>query len=237
MGALTPTGRNLFGAVVALETVAIILTLGLLAFAPLGAYAPLGIAAAFAAVIAGGLVYALLGSAASPSAGPTSATALILAGLVAQLLRDPRFDLQTPQGLALLMALVAGSVVLMGLFQILMGMAGLGRLARFVPQPVLAGFMNGVALLILFAQIPILLGLPPLSSLVDLVDLSQLHPLALLVGLATAATVWLVSWKWSRAFSSLIGLAVGCGLFSLLWAVFAGVHLGDLVGPLPSGRV
>ena len=237
VGAITPPARSLSGAWVALETVAIVLTLGLLAFAPLGASAPLGIAAAFAAVIAGGLVYALLGSAASPSAGPTSATALILASLVAQLVQDARFDLHSAQGIATLLAVAASSVVLMGLLQILMGVAGLGRLVRFVPQPVLAGFMNGVALLILIAQIPILLGLPPLSRLTDLDGLSQAHPLAILVGLATAGTVWLVSWKWSRASSSLIGLAVGCLLFALLLAAFPGVHLGDVVGPLPHGRV
>lgn len=237
VGALTPVFRRLSGAVVALETVAIVLTLGLLAFAPLGALAPIGIAAAFAAVIAGGLVYALLGSAASPSAGPTSATALILAGLVAQLAQDARFDLQSPQGLATLLAVVASSVVLMGLFQILLGLAGLGRLARFVPQPVLAGFMNGVALLILFSQIPILLALPPLSRLTALDDLSQAQPLALLVGLATAGTVWLVSWKWSRASSSLAGLAVGSALFAVLLMAFPNAHLGDLVGPLPQGWI
>ncbi|MDO9145822.1 MAG: SulP family inorganic anion transporter [Rhodoferax sp.] len=237
VGALTPIVRSLSGAVVALETVAIVLTLGLLAFAPLGASAPLGIAAAFVAVMTGGLVYALLGSAASPSAGPTSATALILAGLVAQLVQDVRFDLQSPEGLAMLMALAASSVVLMGLFQILMGWAGLGRLARFVPQPVLAGFMNGVALLILFSQIPILLGLPPLTRLTDPTVLSQAQPLALFVGLATAGTVWLVNWKWSRASASLIGLAFGCILFAILLAAVPGLHLGDVVGPLPLGQV
>jgi hypothetical protein len=134
----------LSGALAALETVAIVLTLGLLAFAPLGAAASMGIAASFAAVIAGGLVYAMLGSAASPSAGPSSATSLILAGLVAQLVRDPLFHLETVQGLATLLAVVASSVVLMGLFQMLLGLSGLGRMARFVPQPVLAGFMNPV---------------------------------------------------------------------------------------------
>lgn len=237
VGALTPISRNFSGAVVALETVAIVLTLGLLAFAPLGAYAPLGIAAAFSAVIAGGLVYALLGSVASPSAGPTSATALILAGLVAQLVRDARFDLHSAHGLAMLLAMVASSVMLMGLFQILMSLAGLGRLARFVPQPVLAGFMNGVALLILFSQIPILLGLPALTRLTDLTSLPQAQPLALLVGLATAGTVWLVHWKWSRASSSLLGMTVGCILFVVLLAAFPGLHLGDVVGPLPQGLV
>lgn len=237
VGSLRPAIHSLSGAVVALETVVIVLTLGLLAFAPLGASAPLGIAAAFAAVIAGGLVYALLGSAASPSAGPTSATALILAGLVAQLVRDARFDLQSPQGLALLLALVASSVVLMGLFQMLMGLAGLGRLARFVPQPVLAGFMNGVALLILISQIPILLGLPPLTGLTDLAVLSKAHPLALTIGLATAATVWLVSWKWAWASSGLLGLTLGCLLFAILSAVVPNAQLGDLVGPLPQGLV
>ena len=42
-----------------------------------------------------------------------------------------------------------------------MALLGVARLSRFVPQPVLAGFMNGVAVLILLAQLPLLMGQPP----------------------------------------------------------------------------
>lgn len=237
LGALRQAGNKLAGAMVALATLAIVLSLGLLAFAPLGALAQLGVAAAFSAVIAGGLVYAMLGSAASPSAGPTSATALILAGLVAQLVRDPQFNLASTEGVTTLLAVVASSVVLMGVFQILLGLAGFGRMARYVPQPVLAGFMNGVALLILFSQIPVLLGLAPKTSLADLAALSRAQPLALVIGLATAVSVWLISWKWPRAPATLLGLVGGTAVVIALSAAFPTLHLGQSVGALPQGMV
>ena len=50
-----------------------------------------------------------------------------------------------------------------GVAQLAMTRVGLHRLARLFPQPMLAGFMNGVALLILLAQLPPLLGVPPLT--------------------------------------------------------------------------
>jgi len=109
---------TLAGGVNAFASLAVVLTLGLLAFAPLGAAAArVGIAASFVAVIAGGLVYALRGSVAVPVGGPSSATALILAGLVAQLARDPDLNLASATGLGALAAVAATSVVLMGLLQ------------------------------------------------------------------------------------------------------------------------
>lgn len=125
----------------------------------------------------------------------------------------------------------------MGLLQIGFGLLGLGRLARFVPQPVLAGFMNGVALMILMTQVPPLLGLAPLTALNDPVMLTRVQPLTLAVGLATACMVWLVSWKWPRAPAFLLALAGGTGLFFVLNALLPGSALGPVVGPLPQGLV
>ena len=222
----------------ALASLAIVLTLSLIAFAPLGADAArVGIAASFATVIAGGLVYALRGSVVVPAGGPSSATALILAGLVAQLAHDPALNLATASGLAALSAVAATSVVLMGLLQIVFALLGLARLARFVPQPVLAGFMNGVALMILVTQVPALLGLPALTALNDSAILTRVQPLTLAVGLATACTVWLVSWKWLRAPALLLALIGGTGLFYLLGATLPGWALGPVVGPLPQGLI
>ena len=229
---------TLAGGVNALASLAIILTLGLVAFAPLGADAArVGIAASFATVIAGSLVYAWRGSVVVPVGGPSSATALILAGLVAQLAHDSALNLATASGLAALSAVAATSVVLMGLLQMVFGLLGLGRLARFVPQPVLAGFMNGVALMILVTQVPPLLGLPAMTSLSDATALTRAQPLTLAVGLATAGSVWLVSWKWPRAPALLLALIGGTGLFYLLGATLPGWALGPTVGPLPQGMV
>ena len=225
------------GVLTALSGLAVVLTLGLLAYSALGSAAgSVGISAAFATVVAGGLVYALLGTAASPAGGPSSATALILAGLVATLARDPLLDPTSPQGVLALVAVASGSVLLMGLLQMGMGLAGLGRLARYVPQPVLAGFTNGVALLILVSQLPTLLGLQPGSSM-DWRTLSQAQPLALLVGLTTAGVALLLAWKHPRMPASLLAMAAGTALYAALSAGGWAAAVGPTVGVLPQGLV
>jgi len=143
-------GDVLAGAVNALTSLVAVLALGIVATGALGpAGLLLGIKAALVAVTAGGLVYALSGSTASPAGVPSSATTVIFAALVAQVGRDPQLDLSSAQGLLSLVAVLGSAVVLMGLLQVCFGMAGLGRWARFVPHPVLAGFMSGIVLLIL----------------------------------------------------------------------------------------
>jgi SulP family sulfate permease len=49
-------------------------------------------------------------------------------------------------------------VVLIGLFQILFGLLGLGRLVRFVSYSVMTGFLTGIAVLLLLSQLPTVAG-------------------------------------------------------------------------------
>lgn len=46
------------------------------------------------------------------------------------------------------------AVVLAGVIQILFGLCGMARLMRFIPQPVMTGFVNALGILIFFAQVP-----------------------------------------------------------------------------------
>lgn len=217
------------GAVGALVTLAVVLTLGTLGYAPLGdQLATRGLAAAFVTVCVGGVVYAALSGGAMPAAGPSSATTLIFAGVLAPLAGGA-----SAAGGEAILAVAGTTVVLMGVLQILFGRIGLGRMAQFVPQPVLAGFMNGVAVLILVPQIPTLLGLPSTTRLQDLAWSSGLiQPGALLIGLSTAGCTWAVAWRWPRAPSQLAGLAFGLALYALLLGL-AGTPMGPAVGPLP----
>ena len=228
----SPLWRDaLAGGVNALVALVLVLTLGLLAYAPLGSQAAaVGIAAALAAVIAGGTVYVLASRCALPLLGPSSPTALVLAGLVLQLLADPLLDATTPGGLSALLSVTAATVVLMGLLQVGMALLGLGRLVLFVPQPVLGGFMNGVALVIIFRQLPALLGLPALQTPGDLL---QAQPLALAIGAATAMAAWLGARFWPKLPAPLVGLSSGIGLSVLCLWLLPGASLGPVVGPLP----
>ena len=228
----------LAGAANALTSLVAVLSLGIVATGSLGPAAiPLGVKAALIAVIAGGLIYAFSGTTASPAGSPSSATTVIFAALAAQVGRDPQLDLSSAQALMSLAAVLGSAVVLMGLLQIGFGVAGLGRLARFVPQPVLAGFMSGIVLLILFAQVRPLLGLPPTGALTDPATLAQAQPLALLIGVAAAGAVWLLAPKWRAVPAPLLGLATGVALYLVLSRLMPGARFGNMVGALPKGWV
>ncbi len=77
----------------------------------------------------------------------TAATAVLMVTLV----RD--------HGLEYLLA----ATVLAGLIQIAAGYAGLAQLMRFVSRSVMTGFVNALAILIFMAQLPELIGVPPLT--------------------------------------------------------------------------
>lgn len=221
------------GVVAAIVTVAPILTLGVLAYAALGRdAAAIGIPAAFASVAVGGAVLALFGRSAVPAAGLSSATVVIFASLTAQLYADLG-ALPLAAATATLVAGMAATVFLMGLLQIVFGAARLGSLAKFVPHPVLAGFMNGVALLILLAQVPLLLGVVARDWAVGTVRWSDVQPATLAIAALTIATVWLVAWRAPRAPSVLIGLVAGCLAYVGCGLLWPGLALGPLTGALP----
>ncbi len=74
----------------------------------------------------------------------TGAVALVVAPLVHS------------HGLGYLVA----TVILAGIFQVLLGAAGFARLMRFVPRSVMVGFVNALAILIFSAQLPHLEQVP-----------------------------------------------------------------------------
>jgi SulP family sulfate permease len=52
------------------------------------------------------------------------------------------------------------TVILAGIFQILLAVLGVAKLMRFIPRSVMVGFVNALAILIFTAQLPHLIGVP-----------------------------------------------------------------------------
>jgi sulfate permease, SulP family len=65
-------------------------------------------------------------------------------------------DLVKEHGLPYLLA----ATLLTGIIQVLFGVFKLGRQMRYVPRAVMLGYINALAVLIFFAQLPHLLGKP-----------------------------------------------------------------------------
>ena len=86
----------------------VVVTLGLLAYAPLGAAAPsVALSAAFLTAGVGGLVHASISRTSLPVSGLSSPSALTLAALVTHLVADPRLWIGSATGALLVMVLRA----------------------------------------------------------------------------------------------------------------------------------
>ncbi|MGB1055614.1 MAG: SulP family inorganic anion transporter [Flavobacteriales bacterium] len=115
-------------------TVAMALIPEAVAFALIAGLSPLtGLYAAFTV----GLVASVLGGRPGMISGATGAVAVVLAALA--LSHGPEY--------------IFATVILAGLLQLLAGVLRLGKLMRLVPQPVIFGFVNGLAIIIGGSQI------------------------------------------------------------------------------------
>eukprot|EP00930_Biecheleria_cincta_P038959 TRINITY_DN26785_c0_g1_i1.p1 TRINITY_DN26785_c0_g1~~TRINITY_DN26785_c0_g1_i1.p1 ORF type:complete len:841 (-),score=84.92 TRINITY_DN26785_c0_g1_i1:26-2548(-) len=145
-----------------------------------GSASGLGAASGLYCSIFLGIAAALFGGTSTLISGPAPPLVLPVAALVLNF-RDP--------------CLVAATIVLSGLFQIVFGMLRLGSAMRFVPAIVISAFMTGVGSLIIALQTPILLGYKAqggaIASLCALPTLiTQANPAAMAIGLGTIAVLY-----------------------------------------------
>ncbi|HVG05901.1 MAG TPA: SulP family inorganic anion transporter, partial [Burkholderiaceae bacterium] len=155
---------------------------GLIAFSRLGPeQAQLGFVLGVCTAALANAATAAAGGRGPLLSGSSAALALLVPALIAALIVDPRFLAADGQALIpLLLAFIAFGVVLAGVMQVLLAISRLGGLVRYVPYPVHAGYMNGVAVLMVVAMLPHLLGLPVGQGAADW---RNTQPLALFVGL------------------------------------------------------
>jgi MFS superfamily sulfate permease-like transporter/CRP-like cAMP-binding protein len=212
------------------------LSLGLVAFAALGAQAAaLGIPAALLASAVGGAVFALLSRGPLPAGGPSATPVLVVGTLVAHVVGDPSFAAAGAAAVPVLLALVAAAVVSMGVLQIALGLSGLLRFAKYVPQPVLAGFMNGVSLLAFLALLPLLLGWPADALHThSWRSLPPVQPATLAIGLFTVAVIVGLPRLNPRLPATLIGMLAGSAAYALIHTSWPQLTLGSLTGALPA---
>src|SRR6476661_5512636 len=105
-----------------------------------GVASGLGPVAGLYGAIATGIVAAVFGGTPVQITGPTGPMTLVVAGVVAANM--------LPSGEVNLPVLV-GIIVLAGLVQVALGILRIGGYIRYVPYPVISGFMSGVGVIII----------------------------------------------------------------------------------------
>lgn len=146
----------------------------------------LGASAGIYGAIFLGFFASLFGGTKTQISGPTGPMTVISASVVAAFGAN--------------IALVFTTFLLAGLFQILLGLFRVGKFVRFIPYPVISGFMNGIGMIIILLQINVALGSEAQSSIIKAITdipyaVTALNPQALLLTLATLAIIYLVPKK------------------------------------------
>lgn len=181
-------------------TVALALVPEAVAFAIIAGVSPLvGLYAAFMVC----LITAIAGGRPGMISGATGALAVIMVGLV-------KFG--NEKGEALGLGEEAGlqylflTVILMGIIQIICGALKLGRFVRLIPQPVMFGFVNGLAIVIFMAQFPMFTESPTVPGS-DWLAGGSMYLMLGLVALTMAISFFLP--KFTTAVpASLVGIVV-----------------------------
>ena len=205
---------------------------GVATVAPLGAeHAPLGALAGLTAAVVGCFVAAAFGGTPAQITGPTGPMTVVLSSVVAMLVLEPPPVVPEAQVTAII-TLTLLTAFLGGMVQISLGAMGVGGLVQFIPYPVIAGFMNGIAVIILLGQLPPLLGAAPGTALLDVLRHGEISVPVLLVAATTLATTVLAPrvLRWVPA--ALVGLISGTAAFYGLRAL--GLPMSAVVGSVPS---
>jgi SulP family sulfate permease len=179
---------------------------GVTVFLPLGAaHAAQGALAGVLGAIALGLVAPVFGGTPRLITAPCAPAAAVLAAVAIELTQKGA----VAEAAIFTLALIA---VLCGIFQVLFGAVGLGRLIKYMPYPVVSGYLTGVGLIIIGSQVPRFLGAP--------------REVSLWSSLATPA-----NWQWQGIVVGAVTVAVMLGAPKVTKAVPAAI-LGLVAGLL-----
>ena len=116
-------------------------------------YASYGALAGIVGASVVGLVAATLGGTDRLISAPCAPAAAVLAAFAIEMVGQG-----VQPGIIVLLMIMLGVVA--GLIQVLLGFVGIGRLIKFIPYPVVSGYLSGVGLIIIGSQIPRFVGAP-----------------------------------------------------------------------------
>lgn len=203
---------------------------GIIVFSPLGIeYAPMAALTGVYAAVFAGFFAALFGGSPIQITAPGAAQTLVLSTFVAGVVSNPAIGV-SPE---IVLGLVSLCVLLSGVIQIVFGLLGLSNLVKYIPKPVISGFVNGIALLIIFSQLFEILGAEGANTFLDIFgDPMNINPITTLVGIITILSMY-ISKRFSKSLPYfLIGLITGTGVYYLLILIFPESPSGQIVGVL-----
>ncbi|MBN2044228.1 MAG: SulP family inorganic anion transporter [Anaerolineales bacterium] len=192
-----------------------------------GVQSGLGAVSGLYGAIAIGILAAIFGGTATQASGPTGPMTVITAALVIAAV-EYTGSLESALGIILITFLLGGAL------QIVFGLLNIAKYIKFLPYPVISGFMSGVGLIIVLLQIFPFAGVSaPKSTLAVITELprffSELNWAAIGLGIFTILIYYLFPRITKAVPSALVGLIVAS-----LGAYFLRLDV-PLIGDIPSG--
>lgn len=176
-----------------------------------------------------GFFAALFGGTHSQISGPTGPMTVITAALVSGVWASS-------QSFSTVLISMSLAGIFCGLFQILFGFLKIGKYVRYIPYPVLSGFMSGIGVIIILQQLYPLIGLKSPVLVVDMIiQLPQkiaggVSLNALLLGLGTILIIYLFPFITKKVPATLVAL-----IAMTVVSLFFNMDEKLLIGSIPAG--
>ncbi|SFZ97571.1 Sulfate permease [hydrothermal vent metagenome] len=192
-----------------------------------GVQSGMGAIAGLYGAIALGIFAALLGGTKTQISGPTGPMVVVSALVVST-------EIARYGSLEDAFGAIIATFILAGIFQILMGIMGIGKYIRYMPYPVVSGFMSGIGLIIIVLQIFPFFGLKSPSDIIEIVtsmkDIAgNVNIEAVFLSIATIAIIYIFPKITKKVPSSLVAL-IGLTIV----ATFMNLDV-PIIGDIPKG--
>jgi len=216
------------------------ITFGIVAFAPLGVgFASQAVMYGIYGAIFCGFFASLFGSSRFGITGPSASLSLITASFIVSLAAHHPNAL--PQAIdqrtVALIGLAAVCVFFGGAIQAIFGALRMGSLIKYIPYPIVSGFMSGISINLILGQLKPLIGMDRKASLLELFTnpAVSIQPKTLIVGLFTLLVLFNSGRLTKKVPAALMGLVCGTA-FQYGLILFTGPSgLGPVVGAIQSG--
>ena len=193
--------KNLSGDIFGGVTAAIVALPLALAF---GVQSGMGAIAGLYGAIALGFISALFGGTKTQISGPTGPMTVVSSAIIAG-------EIAIYGSIEAAIGTIIATFVLAGIFMVIMGLSRIGQYIKYMPYPVISGFMSGIGIIIIIMQIFPFFGISSPASIIGI--FSNLHTItnninmdAALLASATIAIIYLFPKVTTSVPSTLVAL-------------------------------
>jgi len=194
-----------------------------------GVQSGMGAIAGLYGAIALGILASIFGGTKTQISGPTGPMAVVAAAVIAG-------EIAYYGSIEAAFGTIVATFVLAGVFQVIMGVSGIAQYIRYMPYPVISGFMSGIGMIIIILQIFPFFGQASPTEITEVFTslgslANNINPQAILLALGTIATIYLFPLLTKKVPSTLMAL-IGFSLLSTLMNFNVPI-IGDIPKGLP----